>query len=581
MQPYLRRRRAPAPIALLFCLASPASAARASLRAPALQPELTAAPTSRVCASDEQLVSQRLGGSGNTSAHVMRETLESLGAPNINPDASSLQLQAQLASALRVQMSLEGMATLDNVTALRMALGSRGEAFVDSETSSALLGRLVERLNQECFLVDPKRPIVQSLNLEDLQSAAYERLLTSTGTRTVLIHRLHTFQVDCDRMVEAIPGFACTMGQIEDALRGRGLSTVCSKEECLARLVEGISQGSSAAVQSELCDIVADGAICLGGGKRVLTTDAAAQGLVAHYTFDQLKGLDSSGNKNHAKVAPVNYGAGVGGHGMAAKFTGGTDYVEIRNHQKYTEAGNTFTVEMWLYLRQDSTGDWRTVMHKGTTDEERTPILFLEPLTRGIEFFVSTTDASQPKGERLWSNSFIPLHRWTHVACVAEGNSLRLYVNGLLDSENTTVGSIVQNTGPFFLGGDPWRPAGGFDGYIDEFKFYSRALTTDEIGASAAPALGGVEPSFVELGCMGCAVDTAGSTCRMGYHLCNLRDLYAGGYQVARAMGWATSNSHVWTAEEYAAGGGVNASWAGSAPGMVKAGLGLCCADNE
>ena len=126
------------------------------------------------------------------------------------------------------------------------------------------------------------------------------------------------------------------------------------------------------------------------------------------------------------------------------------------HHPAYLEAGQTFTLEMWVFLRQDSTGDWRTVLHKGTTDEERTPIIFLEPLTRGIEFFVSTTDTSQPKGERLWSNSFIPLHKWVHLAAVAEGNSLRLYVNGLLDSENTTVGSIIQNTGPFFLGGDPW-----------------------------------------------------------------------------------------------------------------------------
>ena len=56
-------------------------------------------------------------------------------------------------------------------------------------------------------------------------------------------------------------------------------------------------------------------------------------------------------------------------------------------------------------------------------------------------------------GERLWSNSFIPLHRWTHLAAVAEGHSLRLYINGLLDSENTTVGTILQNTGPLFMGG--------------------------------------------------------------------------------------------------------------------------------
>ena len=73
----------------------------------------------------------------------------------------------------------------------------------------------------------------------------------------------------------------------------------------------------------------------------------------------------------------------------------------------------------------------------------------------------------------------------------------------------------------------------------------------------------------------------ASTTCSYGYHLCNLRDLYSGGYHVARSMGWATSNSHIWTSEEFNAGGGANTSWAGGAPGATKAGLGLCCADNE
>ena len=41
---------------------------------------------------------------------------------------------------------------------------------------------------------------------------------------------------------------------------------------------------------------------------------------------------------------------------------------------------------------------------------------------------------------------------------------------------------------------------------------------------------------------MGCNVDTAGSTCRLGYHLCNLRDLYSGGYHVARLTLTLTTN---------------------------------------
>jgi len=321
------------------------------------------------------------------------------------------------------------------------------------------------------------------------------------------------------------------------------------------------------------------GPICIDGGKKVLASDATPRGLVARFTFDDAHGLDSSGKHNHA-VKPPAFGPGVGGHGHAARFVG-TDFLEIANHPAYSEARDTFSLELWMYLRQDSTGDWRTVVHKGGRDEERTPTLFLEPLTRGIEFFVSTTDANQPMGERLWSNSFIPLHRWTHVAAVAEGHSLRLYINGLLDSENTTVGTILQNTGPLFLGGDPWRSTGGFDGYVDEAKLYSRALTTDEIQAAASFALGGVEPSFLELGCMGCPLESARTTCRATYHLCNTRDMYSGGLMAARAMGWATSNSHIWTAEEAAAGGSINSSWTGAAPGTVKQGLGLCCIDTD
>ena len=47
-------------------------------------------------------------------------------------------------------------------------------------------------------------------------------------------------------------------------------------------------------------------------------------------------------------------------HGHAAKFTGGTDYVEIRNHQKYTEAGNTFTKVANVHLTNGTKHDAAT-----------------------------------------------------------------------------------------------------------------------------------------------------------------------------------------------------------------------------
>ena len=100
--------------------------------------------------------------------------------------------------------------------------------------------------------------------------------------------------------------------------------------------------------------------------------------------------------------------------------------------------------------------------------------------------------------------------------------------------------------------------------------------------ASLIPgALGGVEPAFVELGCMACNYDAAARSCRLGYHLCNLRELYSGGYAAARQMGWATSNSHTWSREEADAGGAQSSSWSGEAPGTSQLGLGICCADSE
>jgi len=504
-----------------------------------------------------------------------------LGAPPAKLDATREVLSRDLAAAMRALASIAHGTKLDNITALRTGLELKAEPFAEADGAAALLERLEQRLEKECFVVNPSRPLAMSLALEDLQSAAAERMLTSSGSRVELLDRLYHFQLRCDRMVDLIPGFACTLGRLEDALSARGLSKIGSKEELMERLTASVDAGKAAAAAAgDVCDLLTQGPICVEGGKKVIAADAAPKSLLAHFTFDDAHGLDTSGVHNHATHAPA-FGPGIGGNGHAARYVG-TDYTEVRHVAGYAEAGSAFTVEMWIYLRQDSTGDWRTVLHKGGHDEERTPTLFLEPLTRGLEFFVSTTDQGQPMGERLWSNSFVPMHRWTHVAAVAEGHSLRLYLNGLLDSENVTVGSIVHNNGPFFLGGDPWRPAGGFDGFIDEFKYYGRALTTDEVQAAVGVGLGGIEPAFLELGCMGCEIATAASTCAINYHLCNTHDLYAGGYMVARAMGWATSNSHVWSAEEAAAAGTyTNTSWSGAVTGVVKTGLGLCCRDNE
>ena len=73
------------------------------------------------------------------------------------------------------------------------------------------------------------------------------------------------------------------------------------------------------------------------------------------------------------------------------------------------------------------------------------------------------------------------------------------------------------------------------------------------------------------VGCMGCDLERAGAYARLPP--CNRRRLP--GASVMYTMGWATSNSHVWSKEEADAGGALSASWSGEAPGATTSGLGL------
>ncbi|KAL3914465.1 MAG: hypothetical protein SGPRY_007616, partial [Prymnesium sp.] len=370
---------------LLSPLLSPLSASpspQPSAIAPHPLPHLRSSLT--LCSPDTHLIDTRIGR--NASSHELRGRLQAAGVGRVSLDASRADLVRQVAAAIRALSALPPSASLSDVGALKTSLEAKGEAFPLDASAPSLLTRLELRMEKECFLLSPTRPLSPSLALEDLQAAASERMLSASGTRTELINRLYAFQRRCDRMVDSIPGFACTLGRLEDALGARGLSKLGSKEELMARLAEKVSLA-----QAGSCDVSVPGPICIDGGRKVLASDAAPRGLIARFTFDDAHGLDNSGKHNHA-IKPPSFGPGVGGQGHAARFAG-SDFLEIRNHPAYSDARDTFSMEMWMYLRQDSTGEWRTVVHKGGKDEERTPTLFLEPLTRGIEFFVSTTDA--------------------------------------------------------------------------------------------------------------------------------------------------------------------------------------------
>jgi hypothetical protein len=100
----------------------------------------------------------------------------------------------------------------------------------------------------------------------------------------------------------------------------------------------------------------------------------------------------------------------------------------------------------------------------------------MRPDSNRIHFRISTKSDWNEGGNSVGA---ISLNRWTHVTYVKAGKSLKLYIDGRLDAVAPLAGISVSNTGPLYLGQNPW--SAGFDGALDDIRIYSFALPQESV----------------------------------------------------------------------------------------------------
>ena len=211
-----------------------------------------------------------------------------------------------------------------------------------------------------------------------------------------------------------------------------------------------------------------EGGICADGGLKVLVADSAQTGLIAHYDFDSERAADSSGHGNHAETAP-SAGPGHGPTGAGAWFDGASAVMKVPHIPEMNS--RDLTVSFWMYLLEDSTNSYRTILRKAGAVGDMTPALMLLPNERRLHVRVATTTSGVVGFD---STALVQLRRWTHVAFVLKGGAaLSLYVNGVKDCAHARGsrrgdcpaggatyawddGDVRFNNGPLYVGADPF-----------------------------------------------------------------------------------------------------------------------------
>lgn len=279
-----------------------------------------------------------------------------------------------------------------------------------------------------------------------------------------------------------------------------------------------------------------DGDVCIrsNGKRHTVAAKRIPEHLVAWYSFDFSAPVDESGHGHHFDGPVV---AGPALFGAASAALDGTTVVEAARSSALD--ATSFTVAFWVFLLEDSVGAWRTVLGKGDTIDHHTPTVLLWPNERKLDARVSLEEGG---GTSVTSRGELPLKRWTHIAVSCEGGVLRLYLNGMLESEQVVASPVLANTGPLRIGKDPWRA--GSRMYLDDLRVFDAALSAPEVASLAPASLTGIAGS-VRLGCLSCDRAAAITACEPS-RMCSLTELYAQGFHAARAQGWAHSSDEFW-----------------------------------
>lgn len=214
----------------------------------------------------------------------------------------------------------------------------------------------------------------------------------------------------------------------------------------------------------------------------VLAQKNLRDGLVLYLDFDEITGgntfKDLSGKGNNG-IIEGNLKSVNGKFGKAIENNGGVNFVRVKHNPILDPVDGKVSVSAWIYLsdqKDHSKIDWEHIILQWNDGPNEWTHHFA--LNYGkVSFIIADTNNSY---KNAVGRTLIPVKEQHHVAGVADGKIIRVYLDGNEDGNipyekcnvmATDIGIACKTRGVFC----------GFNGIIDEVAIWNRSLSDQEI----------------------------------------------------------------------------------------------------
>ena len=207
----------------------------------------------------------------------------------------------------------------------------------------------------------------------------------------------------------------------------------------------------------------------------------------ACYDFED-NTYDSSSSNLHATASgSPAYSKGFINN-KAIDLDGYNDYIQLPN-----AAVNHTDITVAAWVNWDGGGSWQRIFDFGNNTTE---YVFLTPSSGSNTLRFAITNSGNGS-EQIIETTQMTTNEWVHIAVTLENNTGTLYVNGSVAAGNSNITVDPSNLNPQnnYIGKSQW-PDPLFNGRIDDFRIYDRALSSTEIASLTAFGLNSNTPSF-------------------------------------------------------------------------------------